>query len=1219
MQKKLFFLSSIPALIIILASALLISSCSSNDGSGGKANLAENYSSSKSKKASNPEEKVIQPLSLNIDGDAQFRLNALGGTIEVVDPQNSIYGAGLIIPANAYRDSNSPYITKQWFGGTIEFVGVASLEKLPEGLKFPESVEGKITYINKSKNLIFSGIMTSDMKNDLRRVSSNESFKTAVNELYQSSQNGGEPRVIVPSNPDPSFNQSRDLNSAVLIVQANDGNKDSYLSFLVDGSLGDKIILNTNLTDFTEDTNEFTDTDVKIGKSYTYFVKARNANESTPSGSVDFSLTDSCSFTITTAKAACGKSGKNPQIELVWKTDNNATSYDIYRNDKLYKSKIENTTFTDTKVTADTEYTYFIRAKRKNDTIDSDPVSVTATVSAPGAFALTALTATPSCNGKDKKGNDKIQIELVWESSTNATSYDIYRNNKVYKKKVTDTEFTDSKLKAGSTYTYFIKAINCSGSATSDTATASAKVDALEAPTLKATTAGCNGTSPQIKLEWEADIDTMDATTGWSGTSVTISSDTTNIKEGTASLGCVVDATGNGEISKSFSLSFSTTTYTMSFYTRCSAASSPIKFFLRDNAGNESYWNITTASTPDTFLQHTISLSSPNNNNNETKADLTNIASLGFKSLAASTTYNFDIITYEDTATTYDVYRDGKLYKDELTAKEFTDKFVKAGTEYTYLVKSVNCSDTTDSAPVSETASDLCKDAPESFTIDSTSSCNGKNPQIKLEWKASEGAAYYNIYRNDELYKSNITGTQFINSNIVAGTPYTYYVKAINSSGETDSNTVTETALSTCTATIPEAFTTFTAESDCSGSSTNPQVKLTWDKVSGATAYDVYRKGALYKSNVTKSVKTIKLVQLLEPPQFTITTVPNASIIGAPIAGIALSLQISFDISDSLNSGLPIVGGLPTRKFKNPVTIKIPYSKEVVDKLNIKLSKLKLYEFHGSAWKPPLTIDRIDEDNGLIYAKVKEFSIFQVYAPYKIANSLPLIIDEKNVEEDIKGVKVEGEKGIINITYNLKDTEGDSSDITIEYRKANAIPDLDQGWTKIIKKKSMSPGNNSFSWNSKSSIGALSGYYQIRVTPYQKIGGSLFKGGAGYSDVFRIDNSKTEINAPTKLIGTVIDDDDSSTIPQVSLTWTASTSDDVSGYNIYRQARFDAGYEKTFRKVGESSSTSFNDDTLVSSFYEAIYKLTAFDSSENESNFSRDIRLASVVLGAYYY
>lgn len=83
---------------------------------------------------------------------------------------------------------------------------------------------------------------------------------------------------------------------------------------------------------------------------------------------------------------------------------------------------------------------------------------------------------------------------------------------------------------------------------------------------------------------------------------------------------------------------------------------------------------------------------------------------------------------------------------------------------------------------------------PGPFTLTATPQCSGTEPQIALSWTPSAGATSYDVYRNGTLYFSGLTGTTFLNTLVTAGTTYTYFIRARNSAGTRDSNTVTATA-----------------------------------------------------------------------------------------------------------------------------------------------------------------------------------------------------------------------------------------------------------------------------------------------------------------------------------------------------------------------------------------------------------------------------------------
>ena len=127
----------------------------------------------------------------------------------------------------------------------------------------------------------------------------------------------------------------------------------------------------------------------------------------------------------------------------------------------------------------------------------------------------------------------------------------------------------------------------------------------------------------------------------WSGTGVTVTHSTVK-QEGNYALQTVIDGTGNRQVSKTQAMNLSTFKQ-VKIWERCSAVSSVFKFFVRDGSGNESYWNLTSSGTANTWKQDTISLATPDSNSG-TAASLASIASWGFKTLGASATYIFDTV-----------------------------------------------------------------------------------------------------------------------------------------------------------------------------------------------------------------------------------------------------------------------------------------------------------------------------------------------------------------------------------------------------------------------------------------------------------------------------------------------------------------------------------------------------------------------------------------------
>ena len=89
---------------------------------------------------------------------------------------------------------------------------------------------------------------------------------------------------------------------------------------------------------------------------------------------------------------------------------------------------------------------------------------------------------------------------------------------------------------------------------------------------------------------------------------------------------------------------------------------------------------------------------------------------------------------------------------------------------------------------------DSTAQVPGAFTLSNGSPYWDSNPPagpvVRLNWTPSSGAANYDIYRNGNLYASNVVGTTYLNNlNLIGGQNYSYYIVAKSSSGTRQSNT----------------------------------------------------------------------------------------------------------------------------------------------------------------------------------------------------------------------------------------------------------------------------------------------------------------------------------------------------------------------------------------------------------------------------------------------
>ena len=159
-------------------------------------------------------------------------------------------------------------------------------------------------------------------------------------------------------------------------------------------------------------------------------------------------------------------------------------------------------------------------------------------------------------------------------------------------------------------------------------------------------------------------------------------------------------------------------------------------------------------------------------------------------------------------ATSYEIYRNGTLIYTP-TSNQFINTTVTTGVSYSYYVKAKNSGGSTNSNTLSATAPNCGVNPPGAFTLTLTPECDGTASQIRLNWTSSPGAKTYDVYRNGTLLYSDAISNQFINTTVTTGVSYSYYVKAKNSGGSTNSNTLSATAANCASPCIPISFSSY--------------------------------------------------------------------------------------------------------------------------------------------------------------------------------------------------------------------------------------------------------------------------------------------------------------------------------------------------------------------------------------------------------------------------
>ena len=269
----------------------------------------------------------------------------------------------------------------------------------------------------------------------------------------------------------------------------------------------------------------FSDTGLSPGSTYYYFVTAVNgAGESGHSS-------ETSATTVPTAPGNLVATASGTTIGLSWSAATGATSYNVYRGTSAggegttaYETGVTGTSFSDTGLSPGSTYYYFVTAV--NGAGESGHSSETS--------ATTVGSQVPTAPGNLVATASGTTIGLSWSAATGATSYNVYRGTSAggegttaYETGVTGTSFSDTGLSPGSTYYYFVTAVNAAGesghsSETSATTVAASKLVFGQQPTNA--TAGV-AISPAVTVEVEdasGNVVTSDSST----VTVTLSSGT---------------------------------------------------------------------------------------------------------------------------------------------------------------------------------------------------------------------------------------------------------------------------------------------------------------------------------------------------------------------------------------------------------------------------------------------------------------------------------------------------------------------------------------------------------------------------------------------------------------------------------------------------------------------------------------------------------------------
>jgi len=199
----------------------------------------------------------------------------------------------------------------------------------------------------------------------------------------------------------------------------------------------------------TSTTTSYRDAGLAAMSQHSYIVRARNGDRVS-----EESNTVTASLGTLRAPTNLRATVTGNDVRLTWTAPSTsggnirATSYEIYRDGTLIGTSTT-TSYDDRGLEQGRTYSYTVRAR--SDDLSSDPSSA-ATANVGGINAPTSLTATVV---------DGTSVNLRWSRGSTSggavapTSYDVYRND-ILITNVTATNFRDTGLTHGTTYTYHV-------------------------------------------------------------------------------------------------------------------------------------------------------------------------------------------------------------------------------------------------------------------------------------------------------------------------------------------------------------------------------------------------------------------------------------------------------------------------------------------------------------------------------------------------------------------------------------------------------------------------------------------------------------------------------------------------------------------------------------------------------------------------------------------
>jgi chitinase len=522
-------------------------------------------------------------------------------------------------------------------------------------------------------------------------------------------------------------------------------------------------------------TTSFTDSGLAAGTRYTYTVLgydgATPANESALSNSASATTRTTPPIDVTPPSVPAGVTAtaqSTTSIRVTWTASTDASGisgYRIFRDGGAQPiATVQTTEYTDTNLAPNTTYTYTVSARDDavvpNESARSAPASATTLSDAPPPDTTPPTVPT----GLQASAQGTSTIALQWTASTDAGSgvagYRIYRDGSATPlASVTTTNYTDTGLAAGTTYSYAVRAFDAAAPANESalSAAASATTQAqpppvdVTPPSVPANVTATAQSTSSILVSWVASTDAS----GISAYRV--------FRDG----GATPVATVQGTTFTDTNLT-ANTTYS---YTVTAVDGAPV---ANESAPSAPASATTNADPPGDTTPPSVP---------------TNVSAV--PQSASQILVSWTASTDASGIAGYEVLREGVAEPIAFVqTTSYTDDSLSAGTTYTYRVRAVDgatpANRSADSAPATATTDSQppLDFTPPTVPTNVRADVGGGGNEVRVRWDAStdaSGISGYRVFRNGGATPiATVQNRDFRDREVQPSTTYTYTVQAVD-------------------------------------------------------------------------------------------------------------------------------------------------------------------------------------------------------------------------------------------------------------------------------------------------------------------------------------------------------------------------------------------------------------------------------------------------------